>query len=324
MTAARSSADEVAKADAKSDPLVAARAAVNRGLAFLQKDAVDWRRQRNCATCHHGAMTVWAMSEAKTHGYTVSATSLKEIAAWTIDGRLKGPDKPRDARPGYNMVNTAALYLAVMARTLPRQDSLPAGEVQRIAGHLLRHQESDGSWAWSIAPPANRFPPVFESDEVATTLGLIALRAGNEDSDQAEARRKAAVWLAGRPISDSTQAQAFRILLSAETKARTKAAVERLLARQNQDGGWGQLPGLASDAYATGQVLYAVNMAGVSRDRAELQRGIRFLTSNQRPDGSWPMTPRAQSGQKPASLTSPIVHFGSSWAVIGLARSVPE
>jgi hypothetical protein len=130
--------------------------------------------------------------------------------------------------------------------------------------------------------------------------------------------------LAGRPISDSTQAQAFRILLSAETKARTKAAVERLLARQNQDGGWGQLPGLASDAYATGQVLYAVNMAGVSRDRGELQRGIKFLVSNQRQDGSWPMTPRAQSGQKPASLTSPIVHFGSSWAVIGLARSVPE
>src|SRR5262249_50850226 len=39
------------------------RKAAERGLAFLEKDAAKWREERKCATCHHGTMTVWALSE---------------------------------------------------------------------------------------------------------------------------------------------------------------------------------------------------------------------------------------------------------------------
>src|SRR5262245_19977539 len=42
-----------------------ARKAVERGLAFLQADAARWREERKCATCHHGTMTLWALSEAR-------------------------------------------------------------------------------------------------------------------------------------------------------------------------------------------------------------------------------------------------------------------
>jgi hypothetical protein len=41
------------------------RSAIERGLSFLQTDAVQWRKERECATCHHGTMTVWPLSEAK-------------------------------------------------------------------------------------------------------------------------------------------------------------------------------------------------------------------------------------------------------------------
>ena len=47
------------------------RKAVERGLDFLQKDAAKWRKDRQCATCHHGTMTVWAFSEAKSQGYAI-------------------------------------------------------------------------------------------------------------------------------------------------------------------------------------------------------------------------------------------------------------
>src|SRR5262245_49676909 len=126
--------------------------AVERGLDFLQKDAVKWRTERKCATCHHGTMTVWAYSEAKHQGYAVAAENLADMAKWTRDRLLERIDLPRDKRPGWSMVNTPALYLSVMALSVPKQDAVSADELRRIAGHLLRHQEADGSWAWSSAP----------------------------------------------------------------------------------------------------------------------------------------------------------------------------
>ena len=143
-----------------------AREAVGRGLAFLESDAAKWRKERKCATCHHGTMTVWALSEAKSQGYPVSPERLADVAKWTKE-RLENIDKPRDTRPGWNMVSTPAVYLALMAQAVPVQAAISREELERIAGHLLRHQESDGSWAWSLAPRKNAPPPVFESDSCA-------------------------------------------------------------------------------------------------------------------------------------------------------------
>src|SRR5262245_37548534 len=170
----------VAGGPVRSEPPAAAatpqegRKAVERGLDFLQKDAAQWRKDRQCSSCHHGTMTVWALTEAKSQGYDVAAETLADAAKW-LKERLDGIDLPRDTRPGWSMVNTPALYLSGMALGVLKQGAVSADELKRIAGHLLRHQEDDGSWAWSSAPPKNRPPPVFESDEVATLLGYLAL-----------------------------------------------------------------------------------------------------------------------------------------------------
>jgi hypothetical protein len=151
-----------------------ARKAIDRGLAFLETDAAKWRKERACATCHHGTMTVWALSEATSQGYAVAAETLTDVTKWTKE-RLENIDKPRDTRPGWSMVSTPAVYLALMAQAVPTQDAVSPDELQRITGHLLRHQETDGSWAWSSAPARNRPPPVFESDEVVTLMAYMAL-----------------------------------------------------------------------------------------------------------------------------------------------------
>ncbi len=307
------------------------RAAVERGLAFLQKDAAKWRKERQCSTCHHGTMTVWALSEAKSQGYAVAAETVADVTRWTKE-RLKDIDKPRDTRLGWKMVNTPALYLEVMAQAVPEQEAISAEERRRIAGHLLRHQETDGSWAWSSAPPQNRPPPHFESDEVATLLAYLALgphvaAVPKEKSAVREARQKAAAWLAEAGPNDTTQAAALRLLVQARAGAPAKAlrpAVDAFLLRQNEDGGWGQFRGLPSDAYATGQALYYLSLAGVKSDRAEVRRGVAFLVATQKADGSWPMTSRAHPGAKPASNPAPITHFGSAWATLGLMRSLPR
>jgi len=320
---------QVRSSEAPSTPQQA-RKAVERGLAFLENDAVKWRTERNCATCHHGTMTVWAMSEAKSQGYAVAAEALADVAEWTKE-RLKDIDKPRDTRPGWNMVSTPAIYLALMAQTVPKQVAVSPDELKRIAGHLVRHQEANGSWAWSLAPAKNRPPPVFESDEVVTLMAYLALgphasTVRSETSPARVSRENAAAWLEKNQAGGSTQTTALRLLREVRAERPRKeieAVIDRLLSLQNKDGGWGQDKDLKSDAYATGQALYFLSLAGVNNGRAEIQRAVWFLVGSQREDGSWPMTSRAHPGAKPFTNPVPITYFGSAWATLGLMRSAP-
>jgi hypothetical protein len=309
----------------------AARKAVERGLAFLQADAAKWRKERKCASCHHGTMTVWALSEARSRGYPVEDETFRDVTKWTKE-RLANIDKPRDTRPGWSMVNTPATYLALMALAVPTQDAISPDELRRIAGHLLEHQEADGSWAWSSAPAKNRPPPVFESDEVVTLLAYMDLGPKvstdrTEGSPARDGRSRAAAWLEKQKPGVSTQARAlqlFRDVRAGKSQAELEPGIARLLGLQREDGGWGQERGLASDAYATGQALYFLSLAGVSRERAEVRRAVGFLATYQREDGSWPMTSRAHPGATPMTNPVPITYFGSAWATLGLMRSLPN
>ena len=327
-----------AHADGPGKPVAAAalvppeeaRKAIDRGLAFLVSDAEKWRTERHCATCHHGTMTVWALSEAKSQGHADAARTLGDVTEWTRE-RLANIDKPRDTRPGWNMVSTPAVYLAVMAQAVPAQQAVSPGDLQRIAGHLLRHQEADGSWAWSLAPAGNRPPPVFESDEVVTLMAYVAL-GPHVPSDPAssparDGRQKALAWFEKAGRGHSTQATAlglFRDVQAHKTPKELEPAVDRLLSLQHQDGGWGQDTDLPGDAFATGQALYFLSVAGVPRDRAPVRRGVAFLVARQKADGSWPMTSRAHPGARPMTNPVPITYFGSAWATLGLLRSVPR
>jgi squalene-hopene/tetraprenyl-beta-curcumene cyclase len=308
-----------------------ARRAIDRGLAFLETDAVKWREERTCSTCHHGTMTLWVLCEAKSQGYAVAETMLRDVAKWTKT-RLANIDKPRDTRPGWNMVSTPAVFLAVMSLAVPSQDAVSRDELERIGSHLLRHQEADGSWAWSLAPAQNRPPPVFESDEVVTLLACAALAPEHPAGSAAKAaardgRARADEWLARNKPGTSTQSTAlrlFREFRAGKAARELDAGIEQLLHLQNDDGGWGQESDFPSDAFATGEALYFLRLAGVAPDRPEIQRGVTFLVNNQKKDGSWPMRSRAHPGAKPFTNPVPITYFGSAWATLGLLRSVPK
>ena len=81
---------------------------------------------------------------------------------------------------------------------------------------------------------------------------------------------------------------------------------------------------MPSDAYGTGQALYFLSAAGVTPDANEMRRGLAFLLSTQKEDGSWPMTRRGHPGVTPGNFTVPIVYFGSAWATLGLMRATPK
>jgi uncharacterized protein YfaS (alpha-2-macroglobulin family) len=91
---ARSEEPKKVPAEAARTPQQA-QAAIQRGLGFLERDALKWRKERRCATCHHGTMTVWALSEAKAQGYAVGTEAFAEIMEWT-SGELQEPYNAQD------------------------------------------------------------------------------------------------------------------------------------------------------------------------------------------------------------------------------------
>lgn len=302
------------------------QAAITRAMAFLRDDVQKWRTERQCATCHHGTFTVWTQAEAQRRGLPVDAEQFAETLKWTKE-RLSKIDEPRATQPGASMVNTPALFLAMVAQYVSGQQAISAEELAKIRGHLVRHQETGGEWAWSSAPAKNRPPPVFESNEVATLLALLAL----PDDDAAlsdelrESRKKGIEWLSKADATDTTQAAALRLLWKARTDpASIPAGIEKFLLRQRADGGFAQLADRPSDAYATGQALYILSLLGVPADRPEMQRGVNFLVTTQRDDGSWEMVRRGHEGVTPGPFIMPITYFGSAWATLGLLRTVPK
>jgi squalene cyclase len=103
--------------------------------------------------------------------------------------------------------------------------------------------------------------------------------------------------------------------------------IAELRSLQRADGGWSQtVPVLKSDAFATGQTLYVLSLAGYTADQPEMQRGINFLVATQLADGSWPMVSRATPNGEPGSATllTPITCAATSWATLGLARLTPN
>ena len=105
---------------------------------------------------------------------------------------------------------------------------------------------------------------------------------------------------------------------------------QELLDLQRRDGGWSQTPFLESDAYATGQALYALHEVGVPASNPVMQRGVAFLLRTQRQDGSWHVVNRAMKIQPyfesgfPYGHDQWISHAGTAWGVIGLTAGAAE
>ena len=101
---------------------------------------------------------------------------------------------------------------------------------------------------------------------------------------------------------------------------------EKLLAQQHPDGGWAQRAGFESDAYATGQALYALHQAsGQPVSSPPYRRGVKHLLDTQFEDGSWHVTSRAVKFQPyfesgfPHGLDQWISSAATAWAAMALA-----
>jgi len=283
-------------------------------------------------------MPLWALGEAERQGYAIDKKFLADTTESLLGSRDKLmasrifpiPGDTSDPRPQSRGLNMGLPFLAVAAQSLPALTGGQKQSLKLIAQEIVKKQRPDGSWEFFATL---RRPPINESQTTDAAWIIMALQGQtgpDAPASQRVALSKAIAWLEAARRSDLHQDKVLKVLLgvrSAGPRKTMQTTIDELLALQRADGGWSQtVPGWKSDAFATGQTLYVLSLAGFTAQRPEIKRGMDFLVATQKPDGSWPMLSRSTPDGSPGSskLLTPITCTASSWATLGLARLAPK
>lgn len=310
----------VAVANASLSVTRSPRQAVAGALPPLRAAGVRMAADGGCVACHAQPLVGMAWQAAHARGWAASSSRTESDAILSfVNGRAPAIVQLRDV----GGLPDGLLYTALLLATEKR----PATRATDTWVHLLAaKQRPEGNWRAIGGTRA----PMQDGDISRTALAIRALTAYATPARAAEYRARvtrASAWLARQTLV-STEERVMQLLglhwSSREPKLR-QTRIRELMALQAGDGGWAQTPYLASDAYATGQALYALRELGVAPHDAALQRGVAFLVRTQHEDGSWHVASRAMKVQPYFDSGFPYEHdqwisaAGTAWATMALA-----
>ena len=113
----------------------------------------------------------------------------------------------------------------------------------------------------AIRVPAAELPLCSDATAAKTSTALMLTPPPRKDDTAAcQPPASAAITVSALVASGDPAALA---LLQAMADGDVQAAGRDLTALQRPDGGWGQTPEYAPDAYSTGQAVYALRLAGL-------------------------------------------------------------
>jgi hypothetical protein len=127
---------------------------------------------------------------------------------------------------------------------------------------LAARQEADGHWETGDERPPESYSPF--------ALAMAALRSYGH----ANLRARASLLSHTAHTTEERAWQIFGICISGRDHTDADRLAGELKATQRPDGGWASLDGRSSDAYSTGQALWALhNAAGVPAFPLPIQSG---------------------------------------------------
>ncbi len=306
------------------------RAAISQAMAPLQESSifskqsfVNHASKQDCTSCHQQHLPLAAIGAAKRSKANVNSELEKQLVAIVNQGDLKTFEPDWEALFHPDTVFTKGYTLFGYAGA-----ELPADELTDAAvHHLASIQDQDGRWRGNLPRP-----PMQNGDVGATALAIHALQKYPLPGRQAELaerveRGRRWLWTVKPANADERAYQLMGLAWAGESSRQLESLAKRLAAEQRADGGWAQLPTLTSDAYATGQSVYALRLAlGMTVTSPAIERGQRYLLQTQLDDGTWfvrrrafPFQPTMKSGF-PHGKDSWISAAATSWAVLALSQ----
>ena len=298
--------------------------AVQKTPGLIEKSSWTFFAASGCVSCHAQSMTDLVVGHARAKGLQVdekaSAERVKMLqAVYPSEPLLERMDAA-------GAMEQLAYPLMGLAANNHPGDRLTDGMLANIAAA----QRSDGSWHVGAAAR----PPAEEGDIFRTAVCIRALKffappgRGPEMAMRvANARR----WLqAAKPVTaEDRNMQLIGLYWAGAGSNALKPLAKSILSGQQPDGGWMQHQGLATDAYATGESLFALAETEQARpSNAAWKRGIQYLLKTQRADGSWFVashSPRIQAffeGGFPYGHDQWISNWGTSWAALALTAAI--
>jgi ankyrin repeat protein len=312
--------------NAGTDP----RISLTKSVARLLEVAPAFREKTpaGCISCHHNAMPALAAAAARRKGINVDrARALKNMDDMLTFFTTNAPRMMLgDPAVGGEAITAGYVQMALAAEGHP-----PDTVTATITHWLIARQMPDGKW---LGNGVNR-PPSEYSTISHTALAAGGLRAyplPGRQNEITERLRRAQRWLlAAEPNSAEERAMRLMGLVWTDApKDRVAAAVKAIRERQEPGGGWSQFGRTPPDAYATGQSLYALHIAGVAATDDVYRKGVAFLLGSQYPDGTWlvkthsfPVQRYFESGF-PFGRHQWISTAGTSWATLAIAQTLPD
>jgi ankyrin repeat protein len=301
------------------------RTAIDASLPRLQHADTVFLKKAGCISCHNNSLFQMTAATVRPKGFRIDEAAFGEqmtrIGAYLESWR----ERELQDIPIPGQIDTTAYILAGLADAGYPSD--PATDA--LARYVMRRQQADGGWR-----VASHRPPIESSNISITAVAIRSLRAfgpATLTNDYEHAARRGAAWLAAaRPrTTDEYALKLLGLRWGGAAPLTIRAAAAGLVAQQRSDGGWSQLPTLASDAYATGQALSALTRTGAMKpDDPVYRRGVRFLLDTQLEDGSWYVRSRAIPVQPDFDSEFPhgrdqfISAAATNWATMALAGAV--
>jgi ankyrin repeat protein len=300
------------------------RAAIEKALPLLYEGGREFFKRSGCTSCHHNMLPAVAFSVARLKGIAMDEDKVRRNSQQSV-AWLKGNQQTLlqgVLLPGGDLT-TAYLLWGLAADGYPRDRATDAAVY-----HLAESQGPDGHWrALAFRPPIES-SPVTATAIAIRALGVYSIPQWRRDFQ--DRVRRAAKWLATyAPRTGEEKSMRLLGLTWAGAEPQTvRVAAEQLIAARRADGGWAQLDTLPSDAYATGQALYALGVAG-HLPKHLIEEGVRFLLNTQLEDGSWHVSSRSYPVQAnyfdtgfPHARDQWVSAAGTSWACLGLSVAI--
>jgi hypothetical protein len=307
-----------------------AQSAVERSLPLLQRTAANVFTAGGCVACHAQPVSKMAAVMAQARGWRIDEDTRKSIAAESVRvvGSLNAAVQAMlQGREGGGQPDTQNYDVMMMIAS-----GEPASRgTDAFVHYLAAKQRPEGYWQGIGASRA----PIQDGNLSRTAMAIRTLSIygmPGRKGEWTERIGRAAEWLA-KQTPQSTEDRVMQLLglqwAGAQASLREKRMRE-LLEIQRPDGGWAQTAYLTSDAYGTGQVMYALHELGVPAGNPAFRRGAAFLIRTQMEDGSWYVKSRAMKIQPYFQSGFPYEHdqwisaTGSAWAVMALTLTEPE
>ncbi len=300
--------------------------AVENGTAILQRGATEFFKQSGCVGCHHQPVTAVAMAAARGAGVHVDEASEKGLVKM-IEGEMMFFNQVLLERADTGGATDGPTW-KLMALAGERYPS--SLNTDTLAAYLAHNQRHDGSWWFGGVSRA----PLEEGPMARTAMAIRGMQvfgtpAMKADLDRRIARGTTYLANAKAATNDEAALQILGLYWAGGNAAKVSALGKALIGAQQPDGGWSQNRNLASDAYATGQALCALQETGaLTASDAAYQKGVKFLMDTQWEDGSWYVRSRAPKFQPYFQSGFPHDHdqwissVGTSWAVRALVPAI--